>query len=155
MLTAHSESFWRGSFVISVDGRPVAHWEPRAWRTGARIDLGGRALVMGGVGFSGYRLTEGDRLLAVAHRAGRRRWSIEEAGGRVHRFQRASIWRGDQDLVDSSERVLGGVRRTSHWSGDVEAHLPGLDLPVQVFAVGIVLALWQAASTTAATSAAT
>jgi hypothetical protein len=149
MLTARNTSLWRGTYAIAVDGRPVTTWTPRVWSGGGEFVLDGRRYAFTGKGFgSRYALTADGEPVARADRVGRRDWTLTE-GGRTHTFRRASFWSGDQLLVDG-DRVLGGVRRTGRWRGDAEADLPGLDLPVQVFALTVVLTLWYAQATAAA-----
>lgn len=141
MLTARNTSLWRGTYAIALDGRPVTTWTPTVWRTGGEFALDGRHYAFTGNGWgSRYALGADGSPVATADRVGRSRWTVT-AGKRVHAFRRASIWSGDQLLVDG-ERVLGGVRRTGRWRADAEADLPGLELPVQVFALTVVLTLW-------------
>jgi hypothetical protein len=40
------------------------------------------------------------------------------------------------------DAVAGSVRRISTWRGEAEADLPGLPLPVQVFVLVSLLAVW-------------
>jgi hypothetical protein len=149
MLTARSTSPWRGTYAISADGRPVTTWTPKVWTAGGEFDLGGRRYAFAGRGFgSRYALTADGVPVAQADRVGRKDWTLTE-GGRTHTFRRASVWRSEQLLVDG-DRVLGGVRRTGRWRTDAEADLPGLDLPVQVFALTVVLTLWTSQATAAA-----
>lgn len=149
MLTARRASFWQGTYDIAVDGRPLTTWTPKVWRTGGDFTLDGRAYSLRGQGWgSDYTLTAGDLLVARADRVGRSAWTLT-AGPRVHTFRRASFWTGDQHLVEG-DRVVGGVRRVGRWRADADADLPGLDLPVQVFALTVVLTLWAAQATAAA-----
>lgn len=149
MLTARNTSLWRGTYEIAVDGRPVTTWTPKVWSSGGVFELDGRHYAFTGKGFgSRYALTAGGTPVARADCVGRRDWTLRE-GGRTHTFRRASFWSGDQLLVDGG-RVLGGVRRTGRWRGDAEAELPGLGLPVQIFALTVVLTLWSAQVTAAA-----
>ncbi len=150
MLTARNTSLWRGTYEIAVDGRAVTTWTPKVWTGGGEFALDGRRYAFTGRGWgSRYALAADGTPVATADRVGRRDWTLHE-GGRTHTFRRASWWSGDQLLVDG-DRVLGGVRRTGAWRGDDEADLPGLDLPVQVFALTVVLTLWYAQATAAAT----
>ncbi|GAA4413255.1 hypothetical protein GCM10023168_35970 [Fodinibacter luteus] len=41
-------------------------------------------------------------------------------------------------------RRVGSVKRTSVLRGDAEADLPGLPMPVQLFALVLVLTMWDA-----------
>jgi len=149
MLTARNTSLWRGTHEIAVDGRPVTTWTPKVWTGGGEFDLDGRRYAFTGRGFgSRYALTADGGPVARADRVGRKDWTLT-AGGSAHTFRRASWWSGDQLLVDG-DRVLGHVRRTGRWHGDAEADLPGLDLPVQVFALTVVLTLWYAHTAAAA-----
>jgi hypothetical protein len=78
--------------------------------------------------------------VATADLVGRKRWTVE-AGNHRYEFQRASIWRREQELRPGGERV-GSVRRPSLWRTDVVADLPGLPLPVQIFALAVILTGW-------------
>jgi hypothetical protein len=150
MLTAHHTSFWRGTYAIALDGRPITTWTPKVWSGGGVFDLDGRHYAFRGKGWgSRYALERDGTPVARADRVGRARWTLQ-TGGRTHTFRRGSIWRGDQLLVDG-DRVLGGVRRTGWWNSDAEADLPGLDLPVQIFALTVVLTLWSSQAAVAAT----
>ena len=71
------------------------------------------------------------------------------AGGRTYEFRRASMWGNQQELLADGVKA-GSLRRTGAWSGDVEADLPGMPLPVQICVVGVQIAIWQAQQTAAA-----
>jgi hypothetical protein len=53
-----------------------------------------------------------------------------QAGGRTYEFA-ASLWGNRQDLLVDGVKV-GSMRRTSAWSGAIEADLSGMPLPVQI-----------------------
>ncbi len=96
-----------------------------------------------------YRmLDEAGRDVALIERAGRKHWTVQ-SGGRTYEFRRASIWGKEQELVSGGVKV-GSVRRTSAWSGTIEADLPGMPLPVQICVVGVQIAIWQAQQSAAA-----
>ena len=86
--------------------------------------------------------------VARVERAGRKHWTVV-AEGRTYEFRRASVWGKQQDLVAGGVKV-GSLRRTGAWSGDVEADLPGMSLPVQICVVGVQIAVWQAQQSAAA-----
>jgi hypothetical protein len=152
MLTATKPSLWRRRYDITVDGRPIARWESSWWRTGGAFELDGqRYEVRGNAVGSRFELTDPvDQPLASATRVGRKRWTVT-AGDRTYQFRRASLWRGDQELL-VGEQAVGSIRRTSVWRNSAVADLPGLPVPVQVFVLCVVLAMWDAAA--AASSAA-
>lgn len=78
--------------------------------------------------------------VATARHVGRKRWTVE-AGDQTYEFQRASLWRTEQELRSGGQRV-GSVRRTSRWRSDATADLPELPLAVQVFVLAVVLTMW-------------
>jgi hypothetical protein len=62
-----------------------------------------------------------------------------------HRYQvRANGWGSKYRMVDEHGAEVGSMRRTSAWSGAVEADLPGMPLPVQICVLGVQIARWQA-----------
>jgi hypothetical protein len=150
MLNASRKGFWKNDYELSVDGRPLTRWNARSWRSGGSFTLAGRRYdVASNVLGSRFTMTdETGMLFATASRVGRKRWSIE-AQGRTYAFERASFWRSEERLVESGQTV-GTVRRTSNWSGDAEADLPGLPLPLQVFAFTTILTGWDQTAAAAA-----
>lgn len=142
--------FWRGRYQLVADGRPVAVWDPAWWRTGGDFEVDGRRYqVRAGTWRTKYHmLDETGTEVALVERAGRKRWTVE-AGGRRYEFRRASFWGNEQELLADGVRV-GSLRRTSAWSGAVEADLPGMPLPVQICVVGVQIAIWQAQQAAAA-----
>ncbi|GAA0462964.1 hypothetical protein Ade02nite_29620 [Paractinoplanes deccanensis] len=140
---------WRGQYRMVADGREVAVWDPSWWRTGGDFEVDGRAFaVRSNAWGSRFRmLDQAGGEVAHVERAGRKNWSVH-AGGRVYEFRRTSLWGNQQELLSAGIKV-GSLRRTSAWSGEVEADLPGMPLPVQIFVVGVQIALWQASQAAA------
>jgi hypothetical protein len=68
------------------------------------------------------------------------------AAGTVTTPAAASAWSGEQSLLDGGGHRVGSIRRVSPWRADTEADLPGVPLLVQVFALIVVLATWEAQS---------
>lgn len=135
---------WRGRYEIASDGRVVAVWDPSWWRAGGDFDIDGRHFQVRANGWgTRYRmLDQTGQEVAVVERAGRKHWSVL-AGGRTYEFRRASFFGGRQELLVGG-MPAGHLRRTSAWTGEIEADLPGLPLPLQVFVVGAQIAIWQA-----------
>lgn len=154
MLTAEKPSIWRSRYDISVDGRRVARWEPSWWRSGGVFDLDGqRYQVRGNALGSRFELIgPAGQPLASAQRVGRKRWTVQ-AGDSTYEFRRASIWRGDQELL-LGEQAVGSIRRASVWRSSAVADLPGMPEPVAVFVLCVVLAMWDAAAAAASSAAA-
>jgi hypothetical protein len=150
MLTAERMSMWRGRYQLSADGRPVAVWDPSWWRTGGNFEVDGRAYEVRASGWgTKYRMLDAmGSEVALIERAGRKRWSVR-AGGRVYEFRRASFWGNRQELLADGVPV-GSLRRTSAWTGAIEADLPSMPLPVQICVVGVQIAIWQAQQSAAA-----
>ncbi|MBF9129621.1 hypothetical protein I0C86_11695 [Plantactinospora sp. S1510] len=143
MLEARKASVWQSRYEISVDGRTVTTWDSTFWKAGGSFELDGQHYqVRGNAWGSRYTLLDAaDTTVASADRVGRKRWAVE-AGGQTYHFQRASLWSNEQELQIGGRRV-GSAKRTSFWRGDVVADLPGLPLPVQIFAVGVVITTWE------------
>lgn len=153
MLEARKTGVFKGHYEIVVDGRPVTTWEKSMWRNGGTFHLDGhRYEVRANAWGTRYTLTRDDATMATAERVGRKRWSVD-VGGHVHEFQRASMWRSEESLLRDG-RPVGYIKRPSIWRSDAVADLPGLPVPVQIFALSVTLAKWDTASTVAATSGA-
>jgi hypothetical protein len=154
MLEARGVSLWRNRYEIVADGQPLGMWDGRVWRNGGTFDLAGRRYNvksnLWGTRFE--MIDEAGMIVATANRVGRKRWTVE-ASDRAYRFQRASWWRSEELLL-ADDRPMGSVRRVSRWRRDAVADLPDLPLVVQVFVVVVVLAMWDAQATVAATAGA-
>ncbi|AEV84507.1 hypothetical protein ACWT_3484 [Actinoplanes sp. SE50] len=144
MLTASKTSVWRGRYQIDADGRPVAVWDPSWWRNGGAFEIDGQRFEVRANGWgTKYRMYDAaGNEVALVERAGRKYWSVQ-ADGRMYEFRRSSFFGNRQELVVGGEPA-GEVRRTGAWSGNIEADLPGLPLPLQIFVVGVQIAIWQA-----------
>jgi hypothetical protein len=132
---------WRSRYNISVDGGQVAQWEPSWWRqSGGVFELNGqRYQVRGNALGSRFELIgSAGEPLASAQRVGRKRWTVQ-AGDRTYQFRRASMWRGDQELL-LGDQAVGSIRRNSVWRSSAVADLPDMPEPVQVFVLCVVLA---------------
>lgn len=154
MLSARKISLWKNRYEIAADGKRLATWDGSNWKHGGHFDLDGRRYdVRGNMWGSKYGMAAEDGTPVVAaERVGRKRWTVE-AGGQTYEFQRASMWRHEEELHSAGLRV-GSIKRANMWRSDVEADLPGLPLPVQVFVLVVVLTMWDAADASAATAGA-
>ncbi|MEU4695343.1 hypothetical protein [Actinoplanes sp. NPDC023714] len=150
MLTAERKSMWRSQYALSRDGVPVASWDSSNWTSGGRFTLEGREYrVRANAWGSRYSMTDSDgAVVASAAKVHRKNWTVE-AGGRVYDFERTSIWRNEQQMMHNGIPV-GVIRRTSAWTGNLEADLPGLPLAVQIFVVGVLIAVAEASAAAAA-----
>jgi hypothetical protein len=81
------------------------------------------------------------RQVATADGVGRRNWTISTDRGELA-FRRASVWRADQ-VLELGGQPVGSIRRLGFWGTRAEADLPGLALPLAVFALVVVLMLWE------------
>ncbi|WP_436534477.1 hypothetical protein [Actinoplanes sp. HUAS TT8] len=153
MLTATKTSMWRGRYEIAADGRPVTVWDPSWWRSGGDFEIDGHRFQVRANGWgTKYRMyDESGHEIALVERAGRKHWTMQ-ADGRTYEFRRASFFGNRQELLIGGV-PSGSMQRTSAWTGAIEADLPGLPLPLQVFVVGVQLAIWQAQQSAAAASA--
>jgi hypothetical protein len=154
MLEARRVNLWRNRYEIVADGQPLAMWDGRVWRNGGTFDLAGRRYdVKSNVRGTRFEMTdEAGIIVATADRVGRKRWTVQ-ASSRTYRFQRASWWRSEE-LLGADGRPVGSVRRVSHWRRDAVADLPDLPVPLQVFVIVVVLTMWDAQATAAATAGA-
>ncbi|GAA3928967.1 hypothetical protein [Actinoplanes auranticolor] len=150
MLIAERMGMWRGRYRLVADGQPVAEWDPSWWRTGGDFEVDGHHYQVRANGWgSKYRMVdEHGAEVALVERAGRKHWTVQ-AGGRTYEFRRESMWGNRQALWADGVKV-GSMRRTSAWSGAVEADLPGMPLPVQICVLGVQIARWQAEQSAAA-----
>jgi hypothetical protein len=144
MLTATKASMWRSRYDVSVDGRPLATWDGKVWKSGGAIELAGeRYEVQGNFLGTTYKMIDATgATLATATRVGRKQWSVD-TGRATYSFRRKSMWSSEQELLTGGTRV-GSIRRTSTWRSDTVADLPGLPLPVQLFVLGVVISMWEA-----------
>ncbi len=154
MLTCRQRDFWGRSYDILLDGNHVTTFSPKAWRSGGTFTLHGIEYDlhtnMWGARYA--MATPQGKPVATADRVGRKHWSVE-VHGRVYRFERISFWKSDQALM-SGDRQIGVIRRTSSWKMSAEADLPGLDLPVQVFVLAVVITMWRRNQAAAASAGA-
>ena len=150
MLTAEKMSTWGGRYQIAADGRPVAVWDPSWWRSGGDFEVDGRRFQVRANGWgTKYRLLdEAGNEVALVERAGRKHWTVR-AGDRSYEFRRASFFGNRQEMLVGGVPA-GSLRRTSAWSGAVEADLPGLPLPIQIFLVGVQISICRAQQSAAA-----
>jgi hypothetical protein len=150
MVTAEKTSMWRGKYQLSADGRPVAVWDPSWWRTGGDFEIDGHRFSVRANGWgTKYRmLDQAGTEIALVERAGRKNWTVR-ADGRAYQFRRASVFSSKQELLADGVAV-GSLRRTSAWSGAIEADLPTMPLPIQIFVIGVQIAIWQAQQSAAA-----
>jgi hypothetical protein len=151
MLKARRTSMWRSRYEIENDGTVLTEWEGNSWSIGGHFDLGGRAYRIRANGWgTRYTMTDDAELVhAEAERVGRKQWKVH-AGGRSFDFRRDSLWRGGDEQLMEGDTVVGRIKRTSAWRGDVAADLPGLPLPVQIFVLGVVITNWNAQAAAAA-----
>ena len=142
MVKATELSIWSRQYAIEVDGRRVTTWDGSWWRAGGTFTLDGRSYsVRGNAWGTEFTMADGTGIVvATAARLGRRTWTVT-ADGQTYQFRRPSYWRHEERLV-VGDREVGTVRRTSMWRSDVEAELPGLPVPAQIFTVAVVLTRW-------------
>jgi hypothetical protein len=153
MLTARRSSMWSGEYRIEWDGRPVAVWDSSWWRSGGVFEIDGyRFQVRANHWGTKYRmLDQAGNEIALVERAGRKHWTVL-ADGRTYEFRRASIFGNHQELLIGGVPA-GSLRRVSAWSGGIEADLPGMPLPLQVFVIGVQIAIWRAQQSAVAAGA--
>jgi hypothetical protein len=152
MLEATKSGLLGRRYDITLDGRPVASWNPSFWGNGGDITLDGQRYRVEAATFTNTftMLDASGATVATAEKAGRKSWTVT-ADGKPHRFRRTSIWGNRQDLL-RGDNAVGSIRRTSIWSGKVEADLPTLSLPAQIFVVGVMITMWDRKAAAAAAS---
>lgn len=152
MLKARKAGIWSHRYEIAADGKHLATWDGSMWKHGGHFELEGRRYeVRGNMWGSKYGMVAEDGTpLASAERVGRKRWTVA-AGGRTYEFQRASMWRREEELLSAGLKI-GSIKRVSVWRSDAEADLPGLPVPLQVFVLAVVLTMWDWADEAAASA---
>jgi hypothetical protein len=152
MLQARKPRWWSNSYDILSGNQLITRWSRSTWRSGGTFELEGRTYTIRANAWgSKYTMTTGtDRVVASADRMGRKKWTVQ-AHGHTYEFQRTSVWRQEQALLKQG-RAVGVIKRTSSWSSDAIADLPDLDPAVQVFALAIVLTMWDNAAAAAAST---
>jgi hypothetical protein len=142
MVKATRVSAWSRRYHLDVDGRQVSTWDGSWWKSGGTLTHDGRSYgVRGNVWGTELTMTDSaGAVVATAAKLSRRNWTVT-SGGRTYSFRRPSYWRYEEQLMDG-DRAVGAVRRTSMWRSDVEADLPTLPAPVQVFVVAVALTRW-------------
>ena len=150
MLEARRAGVFAARYDILLDGDALTRWDGSWWRAGGRFTLEGRPYEVSSKRWgSEFTLTDQTgAVVATAGRLGRRQWTLV-TGGRTFQFRRASWWRQQEDLL-LDDRPVGSVRLTSMWRGTARADLPGPPLPEQVFALAIVLTMWDSQAASAA-----
>lgn len=110
----------------------------RTVRRGGRIEIDGQPYQIERTRLAQrYRLSSSDgHPVAAAARTQLRGWDIEVGGGRILRLNRASLG-SRETLLDDTGRQVGEIRRIAR---GVEADLPELDHPTQVFVLVVALA---------------
>lgn len=140
----------RGAFdnshgIVDETGKLIAFWNPKTWRQAGEFELLGARYTVQTAGWAAQRASligSDGAVLAEADGVGKKRWTVR-AGDAIHDFERTSIWRADQTLVNAGRQQIGLIRRVGFWGQRAEADLPGLPLPVAVFALIVVLMLWE------------
>jgi hypothetical protein len=131
--------------IVDEDSKLIAFWNPKAFQNGGEFELLGTRYTVQTAGWAQQRATliAGDgTVLAEADGVGRKRWTVR-AGDEEHHFERASIWRADQALVNPGRQRIGLIRRVGFWGQRAQADLPGLPQPIAVFALVLALLLWE------------
>lgn len=152
MLEARRVSLWRNRYEIVADGQPLAMWDGRVWRNGGTFDLAGRRYDVKSKRV-GHAIRD-DRRGRHDRRDGRsgRSQAVDGGGERPNIPFPASVMVAIRG-VTRCRWPAGGLRSgASRWRRDAVADLPDLPLPLQVFVVVVVLTMWDAQATAAATA---
>lgn len=142
MIEARRASRWRDRYELIADGESLGMWDGRVWRSGGSLNLAGQRYdVKPNTWGSRFEMVDAaGTTIAAADRVGRKHWTVQ-SGGRTYRFQRASWWRSEEQLM-VDDQPAGSIRRVSVWRSDAVADLPGLPVPLQVFVLVVVLTKW-------------
>jgi hypothetical protein len=131
--------------IVDETGKLLTMWIQKALQQAGEFELDGARYTVRTAGWTQRQaslITADGTVLAEADGVGRKRWTVQ-AGGVVHNFERASILRSDQALVNAGQQQIGLIRRAGFWGQRAQADLPGLPLPVAVFALVVTLMLWE------------
>jgi hypothetical protein len=154
MLQAQRRGAFKHSYEITGDdGALITTFHPSGWRSKGEFDLGGTGYAVRSSGWTQQRaelVDQAGRQVATADRVGRKDWTISTDRGELA-FRRTSMWRGDH-LLELGGQQVGSIRRLGFWGSRAEADLPGLPLPLAVFALVVVLMLWERNDTAAASA---
>lgn len=152
MLTATKTGAFARRYEILSDGQPVATWSQKFWRSGGDITLAGHTYRVDATTFTNkYRMYDSlGSEVATAEKAGRRNWTLT-ADGKPHRFRRRSFFGSTQDLM-TGDSVVGSITKKGFWGNRVEADLPTLSLPAQIFVIGVMITTWDREAAAAASA---
>ena len=156
MLEAKRADDFRYIYEITVDGQPLTTIEGRLWREGRTVELDGRRYeIHGNLRRTRYEMTDQlGMVVAKAERVGRGRWTVT-ANGRTYEFRRQAVtsmrqlmdipsWlfaRRREELLIEDGRAIGSIPWLGHFL-DAVADLPGMPVPVQVFAIVVMQSVW-------------
>jgi hypothetical protein len=142
MLYARRRGLRHTRYTITRDRQRLTVWTPLVKGEGGRFELDGVDYEVDTGGPAEYAVLSvaGGPPVAVAEGVGRTQWSVRVAYRR-YSFERAQLpW--TQELLAANGRPVGFVRRAGR---RVEAQLPGVDPPVAVFVLAVVITMWSEA----------
>jgi len=139
MLRARSAGVWTARMEVEQDGSPVTVWKDGGWGGPGGFELDGHRYVISST-FLGSRYLLNSALnepVAEVQRPGSRRWTLL-VDGRSHHFHRPFMGGGEHRLLVDGEQV-GYVRKGGFRHPGLQAELPGIPLPAQVFALVVIV----------------
>lgn len=144
-------TFTHGFDLVDDSGHEQGTFTGSAWREGGEVSAGGQVARFRRDGGRRFALDGPAGELAVAEKPSV--WSgpwVLHAGGRTYQLAKRS-WLSSVFQLSEDGRVVGTLRPTGFLRRGAEVDLPaGLAPAVQVFAVAVVLTLWQRESAAAA-----
>lgn len=141
MLRSRQRGFFRHSYEVSEDGRPVATLTGTR-REGCVFEVEGREYRVIRKGYRSFLLSGPDGDVARVERTAGRTWTIGSMAGPLE-LVRTSMWRENWELRRFGEAVGtlrkdGEFKRTS--TADLSEDLP---LPIRLFVLYVVERLWE------------
>jgi hypothetical protein len=152
MLEALRADDFRNIYEFTIDGQPLTTVEGHLLREGRTFELDGRRYeIVGNFRRTRYEMTDHfGMVVAQAERVGRGRWTVT-ANGHTYEFgrpvrqlkdilSRLFARKGEELLIEDGQEV-GSIRWLGHFL-DTVADLPGMPVPVQVFAIVVMQSVW-------------
>lgn len=150
MLQASRRGFFKRSYQLAEDGRPVTELTGFR-RESCSFTVDSQPYEVHRERRKRFTLSGPGGVVATADRAGGRQWTIGSTAGKLE-LVRPSLWRSHWELRRGS-RSMGTVRHAGGFGRSSIADLaPDIPLPLRVFAYYVVLMVWERAAAAAANS---
>lgn len=148
MLRSTRRGIFRHSYEVSEDGRAVATLTGTR-REGCAFQVDGESYQVSRSGYRAFTLSGPAGELARAERADRRTWKVTSAA-EIFDLVRTSIWRETWEVRRFGE-AAGSLSKDGAFTRTSSADLPDdLPLPIRLFVVCVMEALWERSRQSAA-----